>query len=310
MHKMSSPSLGEANVVPYVVHGSFRNHLGVIQSTITTINATGLAAAIAPHDCTAVNETDGFILLQGEQDKDPRLVEAEYLQKVLSLRALGGFSLWVTPGGYIGKSGAYEYGIAQACGVPAFFTETPQDVPFYVPPESVRSAAELAEQLQGGRNVIRVASANDPIGEVWERLAFPTASVAVGGIVRFRNRLLLVNDGRWPNDQLTVPGTTVRVGETREEALRRVFREKTGATIRGVTAFQINFMVDGSGYGKPVNNLVFDDRIIDLSGQRVEPRPGLSIHWVGNSEAQSLARAGQIEPNAASLLREYWASVA
>lgn len=91
--------------VPYVVHGSFRKHLDAIQSTITVLNETGHATAIAPHNCTAASEQNGFVLLQGEQDSDPRQIEAEYLQKVLSLKKLGGFSLWVAPNGYVGKSG-------------------------------------------------------------------------------------------------------------------------------------------------------------------------------------------------------------
>jgi len=67
--------------VPYVVHGSFRKHLDEIGSAVATISATGEAIAIAPHGCTAVGEENGFVLLAGEQDKDPRQVEAEYLQK-------------------------------------------------------------------------------------------------------------------------------------------------------------------------------------------------------------------------------------
>lgn len=310
---MSSPVRGGevAVPVPYVVHGSFRKHLDIIQSTITTLNETGHAVAIAPHDCTATDEREGFVLLSGEQDKDPRQIEAEYLQKVLSLRQLGGFSLWVAPNGYVGKSGAYEYGIAQACGVPAFFTEMPEDVPFYVRPDSVKTPEELAEELrQNQSSFMRPVDNADEIGPVWDRLPFPTASVAVGGIVRYRKRLLLVEDGRWPDNQLTVPGTTVRARETREDALRRAMTDKFGVEVSDMAPLNTSFMLGDSGYGKPVSDLVFDDRTIDLSSERAKPQAGLRLHWVSQDEARALAQAGQIEPNAAMLLQEYTAKVA
>jgi hypothetical protein len=309
---MSSLVSGEVvTPVPYVVHGSFRKHLDVIQSTITTLNETGRAVAIAPHDCTTAYEQDGFVILSGEQDKDPRQIEAEYLQKVLSLRALGGFSLWVASNGYVGKSAAYEYGIAQACGVPSFFTEPPEDVPFYVHPESIKSPEELAGQLQQNPSLLTRLTINpDRVGQIWERLPFPTASVAVGGIVRHRKRLLLAEDGRWPDNQLTVPGTSVRARETRDSALQRALTDKFGVNASDVSPLKTSFMLDGSGYGKPIDSLVFDDRIIDLSSERAEPQTGLVVHWVSPAEAQTLAETGQVEPNTASLVNEYLARAA
>ena len=251
------------------------------------------------------------MLLSGEQDKDPRRIEAEYLQKVLSLKKLGGFSLWVAPNGYVGKSGAYEYGIAQACGVPTFFTEAPEDVPFYVHPDSIKSPEELAEELrQGEASFMRPIGSTDAVGRVWERLPFPTASVAVGGIVRYRKRLLLVEDGRWPDGRLTVPGTSVRARETRNGALRRALTDKFGVETSNVSPLRTSFMLDGSGYGKPVSELVFDDRAIDLSGEHTQPQAGLRLHWVSLDEAQTLAQEGQVEPNAATLLQEYAAKAA
>ena len=300
---------GEAmDPVPYVVHGSFRKNLGAIQSAISTLDGSGCAYAIAPHDCTAADEKEGFVLLSGEQGKDPRQIEAEYLQKVLSLRMLGGFSLWVAPDGYVGKSGAYEYGVAQACGVPAFFTETPDDVPFYVSPDSIKTAEQLASQLRRDRRIIAPPTPeHDAVGRMWEQLSLPTALVAVGGIISHRNHLLLVEDGRWPDNQLTVPGTTVRAHETREVALRRALTGKFGLDATGVAPLITSFMLDGSGYAKPVETLVFDDRIVSVSSKRTELPDGLVAHWVSPAEAQELAEAGQVEPNAALLVNEYLA---
>jgi hypothetical protein len=308
-------SLPEQNSVidriPCVIHGSFRKHLYEISSAAATINATEQAVVIAPHDCTAAGEKNGFVLLDGEKDKDPRQIEAEYLQKVLGLKALGGFSLWVNPGGYIGKSAAYEYGIAQASGVPTFFTEAPDDVPFYVDPESIQRPEQLAEQLQLNRDaLLQPISNSEPLGEVWKRLPFPVASVAVGGIVHYRKRLLLIEDGRWKSGQLTIPGTTVRARETRRDALHRAINEKFGMTVSEIMPLKTGFMIDDSGYKKPIDSLVFDDRLITTSSERVRPQDGLSHHWVSPKETKALLDSNRIEPNAASLLNEYFAGSA
>jgi hypothetical protein len=293
--------------IPYIVHGSFRKHFDEIQAAITALNQTGYAQAIAPHDCHAVGEQDGFVFLDGEQSQDPRQIEAHYLQKVLSLKVLGGFSLWVTPNGYMGKAAAYEYGVAQACGVPAFFTEMPQDVPFYVKPGSVKSVAHLAMQLrQGSQTIIRSVPDTSELGHTWANLLFPTASVAVGGIVRYRDKVLLVEDGRWLHHPFTVPGTTVRAQETRDEALQRALTEKFGVEVDNVKSLKTTFMLEGSGYGKPVSNLVFDDRRIDLSSERVHPQREIRAVWVSSNEAHGLVQAGVVEPNAAVLLEAYF----
>jgi ADP-ribose pyrophosphatase YjhB (NUDIX family) len=291
--------------VPYVVHGSFRKHLDNIQAVVTALDGTGYAMAIAPHDCIASDERDGFVLLPGEQSKDPRQIEAEYLQKVLSLKTLGGFSLWVVPDGYVGKSAAYEYGIAQACGVPAYFTEAPKDVPFYVSPHAIKRADQLAQELLCGDKVTQLCEDGDELGQMWSRLPFPTASVAVGGIVRYGGRMLLVRDGRWLDDELTVPGTTVRTNETRNGALARALDSKFGMNVRDVLPLCTSFMMDDSGYGKPVSSLVFDDHLVDLASERVQSQPGLHTFWVKSDEVTALIQTGHLEPNAAKLITAY-----
>jgi|GEM_PF-2681830 len=293
--------------IPYVVHGSFRKHLGEISSAITTLNATEQAVAIAPvHDCTVVGEENGFVLFEGEQGMEPRQVELPFVQKMLSLKALGGFSLWVNPGGYIGKSTAYEYGIAQERGVPTFFTEKPDDVPFDVEPASVKSPEQIAELIQQSRDTfLEPTESDDPITEAWKQLPFPVASIAVGGIVQYRKRLLLIEDGRWKDNQLTIPGTTVRARETRTSALRRAVDKKFGIDVSAIAPLKTSFMIDGSGFSKPVSNLVFDDRLIEASNERVHAQDGLNHHWVSLEETKALLDAGQVEPNATMLLRDH-----
>lgn len=177
-------------------------------------------------------------------------------------------------------------------------------------PANIKSPAELAKQLRQNHSLLTQPTSTDVVGEIWERLPFPTTSVAIGGIVRYKKRLLLIEDGRWPNSQLTVPGTTVRAHETRNDALRRALTHKFGVDASDVSPLKTSFMLADSGYGKPITDLVFDDRIIDLSGDRIHPQAGLQAHWTSLEELRILMQSNQIEPNAAALLREYTTTVA
>lgn len=298
--------------IPYVVHGSFRKHLPGIHEAIRILDGTGVAKAIAPSGSIGQSEQDGFVIFAGEEEKNRYQIEAEYLQKVISLKALGGFSLFVAAGGYIGKSATYEYGIAQSCGVPTIFTEAPEDVPFYINPANVKSVGQLAEILATNpAEMLEPPRSTNAIDTAWNQLAFPTASVAVGGIVRYRDRIALAADGRWQDSRLTVPGTTVRPRETREDALQRGLSEKFSINpgdIGEVTPFQTSFMLENSGYlklGVAPSSFVFDDRIIDLTR---EPKDNSQqIHFAHPSEVQDLLKSNDIEPNAASLLTTYFA---
>jgi len=62
---------------------------------------------------------------------DPRLIELTYLHNLRRLSE-NGFSYFINPEGYIGKSASYELGIAQVSNTRCFFMETPQDHPVYV----------------------------------------------------------------------------------------------------------------------------------------------------------------------------------
>ncbi len=293
--------------LPYVVHGSFRRHLDEIGDAIETINASGMAVALAPHDCVPSGERDGFVLLAGEEDKNPLQVEAEYLSSVLASISRGGFSLFVDPDGYVGRSAAYEAGIVQASGGRAIFTEQPLDVPFYVDPANILSPVRVADLLVRNNGVLPRPDNLDPIARLWESIPFNTAAVAVGGVVLSRGKVMLVQDGRWEGGKLTVPGTTVRAGETRDDALRRAFREKFGIETRSVSGLKVGFMEEGSGYGGPVRQLVFDDREVTAASPKAKPKAGITAYWLSRREVEEMLGGGQVEPNAAALLASYLA---
>lgn len=125
------------------------------------------------------------------------------------------------------------------------------------------------------------------------------------GIVRHRKKLLLIEDGRWKDGQLTIPGTTVRVRETRDSALQRAVNEKFGMDVNDITPLKTSFMISDSGYNKPISSLVFDDRLIEASSEHVRTQDGLNHYWASTEETEALLDAGQIEPNAAALLHDH-----
>lgn len=294
---------------PCVLHGSYGRNLGAIHEAATILESTGLIKIIEPTDFDVVGYEDGFPLFVGQEGLDPREIELRFLQNVLSLKALGGCSYWITgpDKGQLGKSAAFEYGLAKAYGVRTYFSDQPQDVPFYVPRSAVMRPAMLAEYLvEHDGEFPTINPEEDAIGRAWHRgLLMPAAHVAVGGVVRHRDRILLVEDGMWEGGKLTVAGRTQLTGETREEALRKL-EDKFGVRIRSILPLLTSFMIEGSGYRRPVVDKVFDDRIIDVANERLHPQPGLVGHWVSAAETSGLIASGDIEPNASRLLEHYF----
>src|SRR5438270_3906263 len=126
-----------------VIHGSLRRHYDEIQTAAKLFESAGIEV-LAP-DLSPVSQIkDGFAYFEGQENQDLRLIELKYLH---NLRLLGenGFSYFVNPEGYVGKSASYELGIAQLTNVATYFSEQPADHPAYLPHGSVWMAQNLAD---------------------------------------------------------------------------------------------------------------------------------------------------------------------
>jgi hypothetical protein len=135
----------------------------------------------------------------------------------------------------------------------------------------------------------------------------PVGHIAEGAILRFGKKVLLVADGRWQGERLTIPGTRVRPGERRAGALQRLMEAKMGADVGAVAHFATSFMIPKSGYSKSVDpdTFVFDDHLVDVRSEHLQPMPGIVPMWVSSTEVEALITSCQIEPNAATLLANY-----
>ena len=129
-----------------------------------------------------------------------------------------------------------------------------------------------------------------------------TPRVAVGAVVFKNNRVLLVRRGQPPSEDLwAIPGGSVEIGETLQEAAEREILEETGITIRaGEPVYTFDAIVrDDNG------RIRFHYVIVDLIGDYAggEPNAGddaIEARWVAAQEMKEL----QVSPPTLKLLKE------
>ena len=159
-----------------ILHGSFRRHFELIREVHDIFTAVGIEV-VAPQKADLVAVKDGFALFEGEENQDPRLIELLYLH---NLKKIGknGFSYFVNPDGYIGKSASYELGIAQVSNTRCFFYHALDDHPAYVHRNAVWKPELLAEYFSehGTLPEMRVDRNERVIHRLWEDLYGPRFS--------------------------------------------------------------------------------------------------------------------------------------
>lgn len=289
-----------------VIHGSFGRDFLEIQRVARLFESVGIQV-LAPKLGKLHESVGGFALFEDEVNKDPRLVELEYLH---NLKKLGpnGFSYFVNPGGYIGKSTSYELGIAQLTNVRCFYMEKPDDHPVYVHKNSLWSAEDLASYIvTNGSLPPEMTHANDKkIHKLWQELMVPGSVIATGAIiereVKDAKEILLVKTHKW-GGRYSIVGGKVRRNERLKDALLREVYEETGlnGTV-GKHLLTFDQIKDSGYYQKGVQH-VFVDNVVRVDDKKV----------ILNDEAQSFvwARADEalssldIEPNARMTVELY-----
>lgn len=265
-----------------------------------------------------------FQPLPNEQHMMAGEVEAEFLAQL----DRSDFVYVMNTESYVGDMSIFEIGYAQGIKKP-IYASNPLDfhtlgihdpkmidllsssIPIMSPTEA---AQDMHAKLAFADSVAPLAGPLSPASSPFEQairrghvLPRTVGHIAEGAIMRHGNRVMLVEDGRWRGEQLTIPGTRVRAGERRRAALERLLEQKVGAEIESVAHFATSFMIPESGYKGAIDSdtFVFDDHVVDLRSERVRPRTGISPVWASCSEVEELISSGQLEPNAASLLANY-----
>lgn len=291
-----------------VVHGSFGRHMPQIRSAIKTFARENINV-LAPRssEITAINGS--FLLLEDEETLDPRYVELRYLQN-LQLLGQYGFSYFVNPSGYIGKSSAFELGIALATGVPCFFSSKPKDLPVYVPKSNILSPQDLVRYISDNNFLPKpnLHSRNIVLHKMLNSLTANGSIVAAGGVVQYQRtstslpEVLLVKTHKWKG-RYSIVGGKIKRNEKLHEGLMREIAEETGLKAV-VEKHLVTFdQIKQSGYYRDYINHIFIDYIATTSSKKVSLNDeAQDFVWIPAEEA--LAEL-DIEPNARHTLEVY-----
>jgi ADP-ribose pyrophosphatase YjhB (NUDIX family) len=293
-----------------IIHGSFSKHFEEISRVSTLFELAGIEV-LAPKQGTLFPNSDGYALFEDEHGLDPRLIELLYLH---NLKTLGqnGFSYFVNPEGYIGKSVSYELGIAQLTNTRCFFAEKLEDHPAYIYKNSIWSAELLADYIYTNQAMPlpHYKQSERRIQNLWEGLMVPGSVVATGAIIEYQRRdirmeseILLVKTHKWGN-RYSIVGGKVRRGERLEKALLREVYEETmlnGEVGSHICTFD---QIKDSGYYRSGIQHIFVDNIVGVTSKKVvlNEEAQESI-WVRASDALKYL---DIEPNARSTVELYY----
>ena len=292
-----------------VLHGSFRKHFGEIKKIHKLFTDAGIEI-LAPALSEIKSMEGGFAVLDSDTEKDQRMIELMYLH---NLRRLGedGFSYFVNPEGYIGKSASYELGIAQISNVRCFFMEKPADHPAYIHKNAVWKPENLVDYVikRGELPEPQIKRNERAIHKLWENLMVPGSVVAVGGIIEYEpakprkeKEILLVKTHKW-GGRYSMVGGKVRRGERLEDALVREIREETGlrsAVGEHICTFD---QVKNSGYYISGIQHIFIDKVVKVGSRRVRLNEEAQDYiWASPNAA---LRELPIEPNARHTIELY-----
>ncbi len=292
-----------------VLHGSLRKHYGEIKRVHKLFTQAGIEV-LAPADSEIAAIKGGFAILESDEQKDQRMTELLYLR---NLKHLGenGFSYFINPNGYIGKSVSYELGIAQLSNVKCFFAEKPEEHPAYLHKNSVWEPEDLIEFIKTSGKLPdpKIKRDERAIHKLWLDLMVPGSIVAVGGIIEYvkpmrsgEKEVLLVKTHKW-GGRYSIVGGKVKRNERLQDAWTREIKEETGLGSdigKDICAFD---QIKNSGYYNSAVSHVFVDKIAQVESQKVKLNEEAEDHiWVLPSEA--LAKL-DIEPNARHTLELY-----
>jgi 8-oxo-dGTP diphosphatase len=114
--------------------------------------------------------------------------------------------------------------------------------------------------------------------------------VAVGGIVFKDNRVLLVRRGKPPAEgDWAIPGGSVDLGETLQQAVERELLEETAITVKAKDIAYVFDVISGDPEGRVRFHYVIIDLMADYVSGR--PRPGDDVsdaRWIAPDELNNL----------------------
>lgn len=294
----------EKPAIRCVLHGSFRRHFEAIKEAHDIFTAAGIEV-VAPKKSELVSVQNGFAFLEGEENQDPRFIELLYLH---NLKKIGrsGFSYFVNPEGYIGKSASYELGIAHISNVRCFFSHALDDHPAYVHKNAVWSPESLAEYIleRGELPTPQVKRNEKVLHKLWQDLMVPGSVVAAGAIIEHEGtkEILLVKTHKWGN-RYSIVGGKVKRNERLDETLLREVREETGLAAKVGQHLATFDQIENSGYYEAGIQHIFVDNVVSVEHKKVRLNEEAQEYiWIPAQEALDYL---DIEPNARHTVELY-----
>ena len=292
-----------------VLHGSFSKHFGEIQRIHKFFSENGIEV-LAPTMAEIKSFENGFAILESDKEKDPRMIELLYLHNLKRLGEVG-FSYFVNPNGYIGKSASYELGIAQISNIKCFFADKLSDHPAYLHKAAVIKPEDLVSYILENGELPRpkIKRNEAAIHKLWEDLMVPGSVVAVGGIIEYdpatpqkEKEILLVKTHKW-GGQYSIVGGKLKRNERLEDALAREVKEETGLKA-GVGEHICTFdQIKNSGYYLSGIQHIFVDKIVKVGSKKVKLNEEAEDYvWM---PANSALLELPLEPNARHTVELY-----
>jgi len=154
-------------------------------------------------------------------------------------------------------------------------------------------------------------ASNGELAEMASSREYPERPVVgIGGVIVDRGRTVLIRRGTEPLlGQWSIPGGTIEIGETIEEAVGREMREETGLEVRVlelIELFDRIYLQDGaaSDRKKPRYHYVIADYLCELVGG--EPRAGSDVTDLAFARENELSKFNLTE-KATSVLKKAFA---
>jgi 8-oxo-dGTP diphosphatase len=138
-----------------------------------------------------------------------------------------------------------------------------------------------------------------------ERREFPDRPlVGVGGIVISDGRVLLIRRGSPPlQDQWSIPGGLLQVGETLREGVRRELFEETAIEVRVLELVEVFERIGLDGSGKARHHFVVLDYLCEaLRGEACAGSDAADVAW---ARPEELGRYSLAETTTQVILRAF-----
>ena len=110
----------------------------------------------------------------------------------------------------------------------------------------------------------------------------------MGAVVVHAGRALLVRRGKEPlRGRWVVPGGTVELGETLEDAVAREVQEETGLVVRPLEVMEVFDAIERDGAGVRFHYVVVDYRCAFVSGDLQPGSDAEDAAWVAEADLPS-----------------------